>query len=117
MPDEREAYLFPYDSWASRVAVEAFVRDINRRKGRPASSFIPPGMLGYRGGQGRYHFDPKKAEEFGHRLDGLAKKHDEGDKGAGKQVDDLTKYLTKLVRSGELTSEGFRRIDAALAGV
>ena len=61
--------------------------------------------------------DPKKAEEFGHRLDGLAKKHDEGNKGAGKQVDDLTKYLTKLVRSGELTPEGFRRIDAALAGV
>jgi len=61
--------------------------------------------------------DPKKAEEFGHRLDGLAKKHDEGDKGAGKQVDDLTKYLTKLVKSGELTPEGFRRIDAALAGV
>ncbi|HEX2855406.1 MAG TPA: alpha/beta fold hydrolase [Opitutaceae bacterium] len=26
--DEKRAYLFPYDSWASRVAVHAFVRDI-----------------------------------------------------------------------------------------
>ncbi|MEY2878656.1 MAG: hypothetical protein RLZZ15_1036, partial [Verrucomicrobiota bacterium] len=26
--DEKRAYLFPYDSWANRVAVSAFVRDI-----------------------------------------------------------------------------------------
>ena len=25
MPDEKRAYLFPYDSWANRVAVSAFV--------------------------------------------------------------------------------------------
>jgi serine/threonine-protein kinase len=61
--------------------------------------------------------DPRKAEEFGHRLDDLAKKRDEGNKGAGKHADDLSKYLTRLVRSGDLTPEGFRRIDAALAGV
>jgi serine/threonine-protein kinase len=61
--------------------------------------------------------DPKKAEEFGHRLDGLAKKRDNGKKGADKHVDDLSKYLTNLVRSGELTPDGFRRIDAALARV
>lgn len=28
MPDEKRGYLFPYDSWANRVAVNAFVRDI-----------------------------------------------------------------------------------------
>jgi eukaryotic-like serine/threonine-protein kinase len=61
--------------------------------------------------------DPKKADEFSHRLDGLANKLDEGSKGAGKQVDDLSKYLTKLVKSGELTPDGFRRIEAALARV
>jgi pimeloyl-ACP methyl ester carboxylesterase len=27
-PDEKRAYLFPYDSWANRVAVDAFVKDI-----------------------------------------------------------------------------------------
>ena len=27
-PEERRAYLYPYDSWAHRVAVNAFVRDI-----------------------------------------------------------------------------------------
>jgi cis-3-alkyl-4-acyloxetan-2-one decarboxylase len=27
-PDEKRAYLFPYDSWANRVAVSEFVRDI-----------------------------------------------------------------------------------------
>jgi len=61
--------------------------------------------------------DPKKADEFGHRLDDLAKKPDGGKKGAGKQVDDLSKYLTKLVKSGDLTPDGFRRIEAALTRV
>jgi len=27
-PDEKRGYLFPYDSWMNRVAVDAFVRDI-----------------------------------------------------------------------------------------
>ena len=27
-PDEKRAYLFPYDSWANRIAVSEFVRDI-----------------------------------------------------------------------------------------
>lgn len=49
--------------------------------------------------------DPKKADEFGHRLDNLAQKPDHG------------KYLTKLVKSGDLTPDGFRRIEAALATV
>lgn len=61
--------------------------------------------------------DPKKADEFGHRLDNLAKKPDHGNKGADKQIDDLSKYLTKLVKSGDLTPDGFRRIEAALATV
>lgn len=61
--------------------------------------------------------DPKKADEFGHRLDNLAKKPDHGNKGAAKQIDDLPKYLTKLVKSGDLTPDGFRRIEAALATV
>lgn len=29
--DERRGYLFPYDSWANRVAIDAFVRDIPMR--------------------------------------------------------------------------------------
>lgn len=61
--------------------------------------------------------DPRRAEEFGQRLDNLAKRLDEGKKGAGKQVDDLSKYLAKLVKSGELTPDGSRRIEAALARV
>jgi polyhydroxyalkanoate synthesis regulator phasin len=61
--------------------------------------------------------DPRRAEEFGHRLDDFAKMRDEGHKGAGKRVDELSKYLTKLVKSGELTPDGFRRIEAALARV
>jgi haloalkane dehalogenase len=34
--DERRAYLFPYDSWAHRVAVSAFVRDIPMRPTHPS---------------------------------------------------------------------------------
>jgi serine/threonine protein kinase/polyhydroxyalkanoate synthesis regulator phasin len=68
--------------------------------------------------------DPKRAKEFGRLLDDLAKtpdkkghKKDDDSKGTGKQVDDLSKYLGQLVKSGELTPEGFRRIEAALASV
>ncbi len=49
--------------FAYSVDTDAYVRDIQRGKGRPASSFLPPGMLGYRGGKGKYHFDPKLAAE------------------------------------------------------
>jgi len=36
MPDERNAYLYPYDSWANRVAVNAFVRDIPQNPTDPS---------------------------------------------------------------------------------
>jgi haloalkane dehalogenase len=35
-PDEKRAYLLPYDSWANRVAVNAFVRDIPMRRSHPS---------------------------------------------------------------------------------
>jgi pimeloyl-ACP methyl ester carboxylesterase len=35
-PDERRAYLWPYRSWADRVAVSAFVRDIPMRPSHPS---------------------------------------------------------------------------------
>ncbi len=34
--DEARGYLFPYDSWANRVAVSAFVQDIPRRPTHPS---------------------------------------------------------------------------------
>ena len=34
--DEKRGYLFPYDSWAHRVAVSAFVRDIPRASSHPS---------------------------------------------------------------------------------
>jgi haloalkane dehalogenase len=34
--DEKRGYLFPYDSWANRVAVDAFVRDIPMRPSHPS---------------------------------------------------------------------------------
>lgn len=34
--DEKRAYLFPYNSWANRVAVSAFVRDIPMRESHPS---------------------------------------------------------------------------------
>ena len=34
--DEKRAYLFPYDSWANRVAVAAFVRDIPMTASHPS---------------------------------------------------------------------------------
>lgn len=36
MTDERRGYLFPYDSWANRVAVSAFVRDIPMHPSHPS---------------------------------------------------------------------------------
>lgn len=54
--DVRKGFAYSVDS-------DAYVRDINRGKGRAASSFLPPGMLGYRGGKGKYRFDPKLAAE------------------------------------------------------
>lgn len=69
--------------------------------------------------------EAKRAEEFGRRLDGLAKKPDKGqrknkdedDDRDGDRVGELTEYLSDLVEEGELTSDGFRRIEAALAEV
>jgi haloalkane dehalogenase len=37
---ERRAYLWPYDSWANRVAVSAFVRDIPLRPSHPSWSTL-----------------------------------------------------------------------------
>ncbi len=34
--DEKRGYLFPYDCWANRVAVDAFVRDIPLRSSHPS---------------------------------------------------------------------------------
>ena len=34
--DERRGYLFPYDSWANRVAVDAFVKDIPLHEADPS---------------------------------------------------------------------------------
>lgn len=34
--DEKRAYLFPYDSWANRIAVSEFVRDIPMRAAHPS---------------------------------------------------------------------------------
>ena len=34
--DEKRGYLWPYDSWANRVAVSAFVRDIPMRENHPS---------------------------------------------------------------------------------
>lgn len=35
-PEQRRGYLFPYDSWANRVAVSAFVRDIPMQPSHPS---------------------------------------------------------------------------------
>ena len=49
--------------FAYSIDTEAYVRDIQRGKGRVASSFLPPGMLGYRPGKPKYRFDAKLATE------------------------------------------------------
>ncbi len=35
-PDERRGYLFPYDSWANRIGVHRFVRDIPLEPDHPS---------------------------------------------------------------------------------
>lgn len=35
-PEERRGYLFPYDSWANRIGVHRFVRDIPMHPGHPS---------------------------------------------------------------------------------
>lgn len=57
--------------------------------------------------------DPGKAEELDRRLDDLATKLDD-DKEVDKQVKSLSRYLAGLVKRGELTEDGFDRIQAAL---
>ena len=54
--DVRKGFAYSIDS-------AAYVRDIQHGKGGPASSFLPPSMLGYRPGKPRYSFDPKLAAE------------------------------------------------------
>jgi cis-3-alkyl-4-acyloxetan-2-one decarboxylase len=39
-PHQKRAYLFPYDSWANRVAVSAFVRDIPMSAAHPSWSTL-----------------------------------------------------------------------------
>lgn len=58
--------------------------------------------------------DPRNAEDLGRRLDDLAGKLGEGGKDVDKQIKNLTKHLSGLVKKGELTQDGFRRIQAAL---
>ncbi len=59
--------------------------------------------------------DPTRAAEFSRRLDEVVSKPKQGKKKANKPVENLTDYLTGLVRKGELTAEGYRRIQAALS--
>ncbi len=54
--DVRKAFAYSIDR-------AAYVKDIQRGKGRPASSFIPTGLLGYRASGSPYSYDPKKAQE------------------------------------------------------
>ena len=54
--DVRKAFAYSIDR-------EAYVKDIQRGKGRPGRSFIPPGLLGYRDTPSPYTFDPIKAKE------------------------------------------------------
>ena len=39
-PDERRGYLFPYDSWASRIAVHRFVQDIPMERNHPSRAVL-----------------------------------------------------------------------------
>jgi peptide/nickel transport system substrate-binding protein len=54
--DARKAFAYAIDR-------EAYVKDIQRGKGRPARSFVPPGLLGYRAKESPYRYDPKKSAE------------------------------------------------------
>jgi peptide/nickel transport system substrate-binding protein len=53
--DVRKGFAYLLDS-------DAYVRDVQRGKGHPATSLFPEGMLGYRGGKQAYRYDPKRAE-------------------------------------------------------
>ncbi|MBI4376830.1 MAG: ABC transporter substrate-binding protein [Elusimicrobia bacterium] len=50
-------------AFAYSVDYEGYIRDMLRGKGRQASSFIPPGLVGYRKDGKKYTLDLKKAEE------------------------------------------------------
>jgi haloalkane dehalogenase len=39
-PDERYGYLFPYDSWSHRVAVNRFIKDIPMEKAHPSRAVL-----------------------------------------------------------------------------
>jgi len=39
-PAQKAGYLYPYDSWANRVAVDAFVRDIPMHPGHPSRAAL-----------------------------------------------------------------------------
>jgi haloalkane dehalogenase len=39
-PDERRGYLFPYDSWANRIAVHRFVKDIPMERNHPSRATL-----------------------------------------------------------------------------
>jgi haloalkane dehalogenase len=51
--DERRGYLFPYDSWANRIAVHRFIRDIPMEQGHPSRRLLEdiaaglPGLSGH----------------------------------------------------------------------
>ena len=53
--DERQGYLFPYDTWAHRVAVHRFIRDIPMEKTHPSRATLEkiaaalPGLRPQRG--------------------------------------------------------------------
>jgi len=38
--EERRGYLFPYNSWANRVGVHRFIRDIPLEKGHPSRRLL-----------------------------------------------------------------------------
>jgi haloalkane dehalogenase len=47
--DEKRAYLFPYDSWANRVAVSEFVRDIPLGPAHPSWATLKAAEAGIAG--------------------------------------------------------------------
>jgi len=52
-PEEKRGYLFPYDSWATRVAVSAFVRDIPLGPEHPSWTALKAAETGLAQLQGR----------------------------------------------------------------
>jgi haloalkane dehalogenase len=45
-PDEKRGYLLPYDSWANRVAVDAFVKDIPMDDSHPSRAALAKAAAG-----------------------------------------------------------------------